>query len=142
MTQDDPFARLEAGLAQPKPVKVEPPDDQQIVERAEEGFRALFDAIRKFDTILSRQSDWNARFAWLNVDSNRIAYGLLNIFKDGHVVKKMSLSFQGTGVWFEAPDFVKMAQREKENGSWNMAEISELVDALSSYIQHIVQEHC
>lgn len=141
MTQDDPFARLEAGLAQPKPVGAEPSNDQQIVERVEEGFAALFDAIRKFDTILSRRDDWNARFAWLNVDGNRIAYGLLNIFKDGHMVRKMPLSFQGKGVWFEDPDFVKMARREKENGSWNTAEISELVDALSSYIQHIVQEH-
>ena len=140
MTQDDPFARLEAGLAQPKPVKPEPPDDQQIVQRAEEGFAALFDAIRKFDTILSRQIDWNARFAWLNVDSNRIAYGLLNIFKDGHVVKKMPMSFQGKGVWFEDPDFVMMARREKENGSWTTFEISDLVNSLSSYIQNTVQE--
>lgn len=141
MTQDDPFARLEAGLAQPKPVKAEPPDDQQIVKYAEEGFAELFDAIRKFDTILSRQSDWNARFAWLNVDSNRIAYGLLNIFKGGHVVKKMSMSFQGKGVWFEDQDFVKIVRRDKENGSWTTAEIGDLVNSLSRYIQRTVQEH-
>ena len=141
MTQDDPFARLEASLSQPKPVKAEPPNDQQIVERVEEGFAALFDAIRKFDTILSRRDDWNARFAWLDVDSNRIAHGLLNIFKDGHVVKKMPLSFQGKGVWFEDLDFVKIARREKEYGSWNTTEIGDLVSALSSYIQYIVQEH-
>ncbi|MCJ2133339.1 hypothetical protein MKK69_04555 [Methylobacterium sp. J-026] len=140
MTQDDPFARLEAGLTQPKPQKAEPPDDQQIVARIEEGFAALFDAIRKFDTVLSRHGDWNVRFAWLNVDSNRIAYGLINIFKGGHVVQKMPLSFQGKGVWFEDPEFVKMAQRQKEKGSWHTSEISQLVDALSTYIQHIVQE--
>lgn len=141
MSENDPFARLEAGLAQPRPEKPEPPDDQQIVARIEEGFAALFDATRKFDTVLSRHGDWNARFAWLNVDSNRIAYGVINIFEGGHVVREIPLSFQGKGVWFQDAQFVKMARREKQNGNWHTGEISELIDALSTYIQHVVQTH-
>lgn len=141
MTQDDPFARLEAGLAQPAPKKAEPPNDEEIIQQGEEQFADLFDGIRKFDTVLQRHGDWNARFSWLNVDSNRMAHGLLSIFKDAHVVKELPLSFQGKGVWFEDPEFVKLARREKERGNWNASEISELTSALSTYIQHVVQEH-
>ena len=141
MTQDDPFARLEAGLSQPVPTESEPPNDQEVIQQEEEHFAGLFDAIRKFDTILQRHGDWNARFSWLNVDSNRMSHGLISIFKDAHVVKEMPLTFQGKSIWFEDPAFVKIARREKERGSWNSGEISELTSALSTYIQHIVQEH-
>ncbi|XYD12712.1 hypothetical protein R1A27_34815 (plasmid) [Methylobacterium sp. NMS12] len=141
MTQDDPFSRLEAGLAQPAQKKSEPPNDQEIIQREEEHFAQLFDAIRKFDTILQRHGDWNARFSWLNVDSNRMAHGLISIFKDAHVVKELPLIFQGKGVWFEDSEFVKLARREKERGNWSTSEIGELTSSMSNYIQHIVQEH-
>jgi hypothetical protein len=141
MTENDPFARLEAGLAQPRPAKAAPPDDQQIVETVESAFATLFDAFRKFDTILTRRGGWNARFAWLNVDENRIAYGLLNVFKDGHIVNKLHLSFQGEGVWFDNSDFVAAANRKDKNGNWMSSEISDLIDVLSTYIQQVVQQH-
>lgn len=141
MTQDDPFSRLEASLAQTAPKQSEPPNDQEIIQREEEHFAQLFDAIRKFDTILQRHGDWNARFSWLNVDSNRMAHGLLSIFKDAHVVKELPLTFQGKGVWFEDSEFVKLVRREEERGNWSTSEIDDLTSSLSNYIQHVVQEH-
>lgn len=141
MTQDDPFSRLEAGLAQPVPKRAEPPNDEEVIQQEEAHFANLFDGIRKFDTILQRHGGWNARFSWLNVDSNRMAHGLLSIFKDAHVVKELPLTFQGKGVWFEDPVFIKMARREKERGNWSTDEIGELMSDLSTYIQYIVQKH-
>ena len=141
MTQDDPFFRLEAGLAQPAPKKAEPPNDEEVIQQEEAHFADLFDGIRKFDTVLQRHGDWNARFSWLNVDSNRMAYGLLSIFKDAHVVKELPLTFQGKGVWFEDSEFVKSARREKERGNWSADEIDELTSALSTYIQHVVRDY-
>lgn len=141
MTQDDPFARLEAGLAQPKPAKIEPPDDQQIIARTEAHFAELFDAIRKFDTILQRQGDWNARFSWLGVDSNQMPQGVLSIHKGGHAFRKVQMYFQAKGVWFNDPEFKKITHREKEHGGWNSNEVSEIKAALSTYIQHVVQTH-
>ena len=141
MAKNDPFARLEAGLAQPAPKMQEPPNDEKIIQREEEQFAELFDAVRKFDTILQRHGDWTAKFLWLNVDSNRIAYGRINISKGGHIVREVPLHFQGKGVWFADPEFKAITHRDKEHGNWHTGEIGEIKSALSTYIQHVVQEH-
>ncbi|MCJ2067494.1 hypothetical protein MKK75_01515 [Methylobacterium sp. J-030] len=141
MAENDPFARLEAGLAQPMPEKVGPLKDEEIIQQEEKHFADLFDGIRKFDTVLQRNGDWNTRFSWLNVDSDRIAHGQIDIFRNGHVAKTVPLFFQGKGVWFTDPEFKKVTRQEKEHGGWIADELDEIKSALSTYIQHVVQDH-